>query len=639
MTDGASALMNPVGTDAFPVIFDSGASLAISGHKGDFVGDIVPTRTLKLGGMAHGMPIEGIGVGKWCFTIGRTSITVHTQCYYVPNAKARLISPQRLFRKTAGIHGQFICTEDHATLSFAGSPDLVIEYNTRSHLPISYGHNATATVPQLNLGLPDESNQNLTPSQKLLLHWHHRFGHRNFPAVQRLLRVMPFGSEKFISASRCDLPRCEVCEFAKAHRSSTGGKKTRPHPLSDGALKVNHLRAGEAVSVDHFESRLRGRTYTSFGKTTSDQYVGGCIFVDHMSGYIHIENQLGFSSSETIRAKQNFEQLALDNGVIVTNYMADNGLFKANQFVSHLREHNQRVQYCGVNAHHQNGIAERSIRTVSEMARAMLLHASIRWKTGIDSSLWPMAVNYAAHVYNSSPNDQGIAPGDLFTGTQLPRHKLRDIHVFGCPTYVLDPTLQQGKKLPRWQPRSRRGVFVGLSPHHSSDVPLILNLSTGSISPQFHVVFDDSFSTVMSVTSEEEPPSFWNDLCLESDSVHRIPLETDASVHLPDDWLTPDELEEKRRAIARLDKIRPTYWYKKPSSSLPDSSTTPPPVTPVRNPVAPPPPASAPIAPPSMLEICNNAKDVSTNQAYCDSISLLSFQSRELRNSGCQHRH
>jgi hypothetical protein len=292
--------------------------------------------------------------------------------------------------------------------------------------------------------------------------------------------------------------------------------------------------------------------------------------VDHMSGYIHIENQLGFSSSETIRAKQNFEQLALDNGVIVTNYMADNGLFKANQFVSHLREHNQRVQYCGVNAHHQNGIAERSIRTVSEMARAMLLHASIRWKTGIDSSLWPMAVNYAAHVYNSSPNDQGIAPGDLFTGTQLPRHKLRDIHVFGCPTYVLDPTLQQGKKLPRWQPRSRRGVFVGLSPHHSSDVPLILNLSTGSISPQFHVVFDDSFSTVMSVTSEEEPPSFWNDLCLESDSVHRIPLETDASVHLPDDWLTSDELEEKRRVIARLDKIRPTYWNKKPSSSLPD---------------------------------------------------------------------
>ena len=171
-----------------------------------------------------------------------------------------------------------------------------------------------------------------------------------------------------------------------------------------------------------------------------------------------------------------------------------------------------------------------------------------------------MAVNYAAYIYNHMPNDQGIAPADLFTGVQVPRHKLKDIHVWGCPAYVLDLTLQQGKKLPRWQPQSRRGIFVGLSGHHSSDVPLILNLTTGSISPQFHVVFDDTFSTVMSVTSEEEPPKFWNDLCLEL--THQVPLEKDVSVHLPDDWLTPDEVEEKRRAIARADKIRPTYQHR-----------------------------------------------------------------------------
>ena len=59
---------------------------------------------------------------------------------------------------------------------------------------------------------------------------------------------------------------------------------------ADEALKRDHIRPGQAVSVDHFESRLKGRTYTSFGKTTSKQYVGGCIFVDHMSGYIHVEH-------------------------------------------------------------------------------------------------------------------------------------------------------------------------------------------------------------------------------------------------------------------------------------------------------------------------------------------------------------
>ena len=57
-----------------------------------------------------------------------------------------------------------------------------------------------------------------------------------------------------------------------------------------------------------------------------------------------------------------------------------------------------------------------------------------------------MAVDYATYIHNHLPNDHGIAPADLFTGTQIPRHKLKDIHVWGCPVYVLDPTLQQGKK-------------------------------------------------------------------------------------------------------------------------------------------------------------------------------------------------
>ena len=70
--------------------------------------------------------------------------------------------------------------------------------------------------------------------------------------------------------------------------------------------------------------------------------------------------------------------MSLANGVLVSDYHADNGVFKANAFVQHLKDHNQMVRYCGVNAHHQNGVAEREIRNVSEMARALLLHASSR---------------------------------------------------------------------------------------------------------------------------------------------------------------------------------------------------------------------------------------------------------------------
>ena len=61
---------------------------------------------------------------------------------------------------------------------------------------------------------------------------------------------------------------------------------------------------------------------------------------------------------------------------------------------------------------------------------------------------------------------------------------------------MLDKRVSDGKKLPRWQPRSTRCMYVGVAPTYASTVPLVLNPSTGSITPQFHVVFDDNFSTV-----------------------------------------------------------------------------------------------------------------------------------------------
>ena len=153
-------------------------------------------------------------------------------------------------------------------------------------------------------------------------------------------------------------------------------------------------------------------------------------------------------------------------------------------------------------------MAERSIHTMIEMAHAMMIHASLRWEDSIEGSLWPMSVYYSTYAYNHLPNDKGIDPSDLFTSSIIPRHTLKYMHVFGYPVYILDPVLQAGKKLPRWQPRSRRGAFVGFSPRHSSDVPLILNLQTGIISPQDHVVFDDTFTTVEYISEDKDPASF-----------------------------------------------------------------------------------------------------------------------------------
>ncbi len=70
-------------------------------------------------------------------------------------------------------------------------------------------------------------------------------------------------------------------------------------------------------------------------------------------------------------------------------------------------------------------------------------------------------------------------------------------HVWGCLAIVLEPQLQNDKKLPKWNRHAWVRQFMGCLDKHSSLVANVCHLSTGYVSPQFHVVFDDLFETVV----------------------------------------------------------------------------------------------------------------------------------------------
>ena len=59
--------------------------------------------------------------------------------------------------------------------------------------------------------------------------------------------------------------------------------------------------------------------------------------MDSMSSLLHVGHQFGFSGTDTIIAKQSFEKMALDCGVLINSSRIDNDVFKANQFVAHIR--------------------------------------------------------------------------------------------------------------------------------------------------------------------------------------------------------------------------------------------------------------------------------------------------------------
>ena len=75
---------------------------------------------------------------------------------------------------------------------------------------------------------------------------------------------------------------------------------------------------------------------------------------------------------------------------------SDNGFFTSTTFKAECALNRQQLSLSGVDAHHQNGIAEHNIKTVSQWACSNLLHASAHWPSQISIKLWPQALDYAA---------------------------------------------------------------------------------------------------------------------------------------------------------------------------------------------------------------------------------------------------
>jgi hypothetical protein len=60
--------------------------------------------------------------------------------------------------------------------------------------------------------------------------------------------------------------------------------------------------------------------------------------------------------------------------------------------------------------------------------------------------------------------------------------------------------------IPKWEPWARMGLYVRRSPSHAANAALIFNPGTGHVSPQFHVIYDDDFTTVPYICTATIPP-------------------------------------------------------------------------------------------------------------------------------------
>jgi hypothetical protein len=150
------------------------------------------------------------------------------------------------------------------------------------------------------------------------------------------------------------------------------------------------------------------------------------------------------TSKETMEAKQAFKHFAEQHGVRILHYHCNNGQFADNAFKNSCSAKGQRLTFCGVNAHFQNGIAEKAIRDLRESVRKQLLHARQCWPAAIHLALWPYVLRSAVNLHNTLPVlEDGTSRLEHFSSIRI-GSKMKHHHAFGCPVLPLKMILQLG---------------------------------------------------------------------------------------------------------------------------------------------------------------------------------------------------
>ena len=487
-------------SDSIPIIVDSGATVTLSNSKHDFVSYTPYTTPRMVTGITSGLSLEGHGTISWQVVndLGIAVPFIIHNAQYVPQLPTRLLSPQQLLEQDADPKRYFTLYPTCAVLRWDWNL-IQIQYDPSSRLPTLYtaegGKRYAAFLSTVDHSTTDPvdcssaqlNTPRLTKHEQAYLRWHQKLGHPSEATMQLLAkheRIPPW-------LAKVKAPLCKACLF---------GKQTKRQKKDTGDLRARFPDVpGACVSVDQFISHTPGRVLTFSGKPTTKTHSCVTLFIDHATDKIYCYSQLSTEATETLEGKTLFEQMAFQHNVQILHYHCDNGIFRSQAFVDHCRRQGQSLSFCGVGAHHQNGIAERAVRTITVSARTMLLHAHNLWPDVIKFDLWPFAVKLATDIHNAIPTSrtEGITPDELFSGA-LPGEqcRLKDTHVFGCPVFVLDDRLQNGQRINRWDPRARQGAFLGFSSHHANNVAYVLNPRTNEISPQYHVVFDDLFQTV-----------------------------------------------------------------------------------------------------------------------------------------------
>lgn len=375
--------------DPESAIFDSGASLHISGRRDLFVdfNAIPPINISAVSG--PGTQATGIGKVRFQYVVGQSIKTMELHdAYFVKNSPTTLISLSRLRQANFSFH--YPASSDYGLLLTSSlRPLLRIPIKDgvfKIQICTSHAHAAAY------LAHPRATNSDLNT-------WHSRYCHLNETDLRHVLK-----RTEGITFPRHLTVRCDPCRLAKGTQLPYDG---------------HHNHASAPLELIH--SDVCG----PIDSNTSQKQRWFITFIDEYTRFAHVYTLE--SKSDAFEAWCRFYNSVTNLTDFRPKYFrCDRGTeFVNHYFQRFFQDHGMKYQLTTPYSPPSNGLAERYNRTLLENTTTLLSDANLNRRH------WPYAIAYVNYVRNCSPHRalKRLTPYERFFNTMPRPHRL---HPFGC---------------------------------------------------------------------------------------------------------------------------------------------------------------------------------------------------------------
>jgi hypothetical protein len=422
-TGGPSADQGSASFDVSWWIIDSGSSRHITPDKSNFVAYVSLKEPITINGVS-GDAVKAIGIGKVALDFvdatGDSGTVTLSNVLHIPGSKFRLVSVSQVMDK--GAHVTF---GDEAAIQLPGGPNVKLVKNGNLFL---FPHD-----PKV---VPSSDNSSALVTQGVgLSKWHARMGHRSKESIHAMVKGgmvkgIVLGTDPAGTASK----PCDTCK--QANMKKVGVPKVTNKRSQAPNMRVFTDTTGIIKGAD-------GKALRMFGGTTVFQ-----IFVDDATRRVKMYPMAGKTEDDYLLAlKKYIPDVGQPMAILRSDGASE---FQSQQCQQFYAEHRIKREITPADTPQYNGVAERAIQSVFQMARALRLQADV------PLHLAPFAVMYAVHIYNSVSHKalKGHTPHEAWTGEVPDASQFR---VFGCKVWVMSTQ----KHLPKFSSRSRCGVFLG----------------------------------------------------------------------------------------------------------------------------------------------------------------------------------